>query len=72
MFWHRQDLRFEDNPALNAVSKHPLLTLYILDEEDPCLQGEHEWWHCRSLSSLQRSFKKRGVQLVFKGANPSK
>lgn len=71
IFWLRQDLRLEDNPALHAASKHPLLALYIWDEDDPCPPGgAARWWLCRSLISLQRSFKERGVQLVFKQGKP--
>lgn len=71
IFWLRQDLRLEDNPALHAASKHPLLALYIWDEENPWLPGRAaRWWLSRSLNSLQSSFQERGVQLIFKRGKP--
>jgi deoxyribodipyrimidine photo-lyase len=71
VLWLRQDLRLEDNPALEAASKHPLLALYIWDEEDPGTPGgAARWWLGRSLSSLKSSFEEHGVQLVFKRGRP--
>jgi deoxyribodipyrimidine photo-lyase len=34
--WFRDDLRLTDNPALSAAaqSKRPVITLYVLDEEN--------------------------------------
>jgi len=71
ILWLRQDFRLEDNPALNAASEHPLLALYIWDEEDPKPPGgAARWWLSRSLSSLRSSFQEHCVQLVFKRGSP--
>lgn len=71
ILWLRQDLRLEDNPALHAASMHPLLALYIWDEQDPWAPGgAARWWLNKSLLALQCSFQERGVQLVFKRGKP--
>lgn len=73
LLWLRQDLRLEDNPALQAASQHPLIAVYIWDEQDPWSPGgATQWWLHKSLLSLQRSFQARGIQLVFKRGNPLK
>lgn len=71
LLWLRQDLRLEDNPALQAASHHPLIAVYIWDEQDPWSPGgAAQWWLHKSLMSLQHSFEERGIQLVFKRGNP--
>lgn len=55
--WFRQDLRIKDNPALLAAHQtgHPIVPLYILDEEN-CgewkLGGASRWWLHESLKAL--------------------
>lgn len=71
LLWLRQDLRLEDNPALQTASHHPLVAVYIWDDQDPWSPGgAAQWWLHKSLLSLHSLFKARGVQLVFKRGNP--
>ncbi|MPT22909.1 MAG: deoxyribodipyrimidine photo-lyase, partial [Starkeya sp.] len=57
LVWLRDDLRLDDNPALDAAraSGHPLLLVFLLDEESPGLRplgGAARWWLGRSLKAL--------------------
>jgi deoxyribodipyrimidine photo-lyase len=71
IIWLRQDLRLEDNPALQAAANHPLIAVYIWDEKDPWSPGgASRWWLYKSLHSLRRSFEERGVQLIFRRGSP--
>lgn len=71
ILWFRQDLRLEDNPALQAVSKQPFFAVYIWDEDDPWLPGgASRWWLYKSLNALKQSLRERGIQLVFKKGTP--
>ncbi len=69
--WFRQDLRLDDNPALLAAAKsgHPVLPVYILDDETPgkwAMGGASRWWLHHSLASLAASLKDRGLTLILK------
>ena len=71
ILWLRQDLRLEDNLALQAAANHPFFAVYIWDEKDPWSPGgASRWWLHKSLHSLRQSFEARGIQLVFKRGNP--
>ena len=69
--WFRADLRVADNPALveAARSGHPVIALYILDDETPgewCAGGAARWWLHHSLAALETSLGKLGVDLVLR------
>lgn len=72
--WFRQDLRIRDNPALLAAHQtgHPIVPLFILDEEN-CgewkLGGASRWWLHESLKALNEAFK---GQLCFKAGSAQK
>ncbi|MGA0562381.1 cryptochrome/photolyase family protein [Ancylobacter sp. VNQ12] len=71
LVWFRDDLRLEDNPALRAAqeSGHPLLLVYVLDEESPELRplgSAARWWLGRSLAALTRAIEAKGGQLVLR------
>lgn len=74
IMWFRNDLRVADNPALAAAaaSGHPLICLYIHDEETPGLRrlgGAARWWLHGSLAALASSLEKRGASLtIVRGA----
>ncbi|MBS0271248.1 MAG: deoxyribodipyrimidine photo-lyase [Proteobacteria bacterium] len=71
ILWLRQDLRLEDNPALQAASSNPLIALYIWDEKDPRSPGgASRWWLHKSLYVLKQSYEERGVQFIFRRGNP--
>lgn len=58
--WFRQDLRLEDNPALNHAVKSgsPIIPVYILDDapaEEWAAGGASRWWLHHSLGSLNNS-----------------
>lgn len=72
--WFRQDLRIRDNPALLAAHQtgHPIVPLFILDEEN-CgewkLGGASRWWLHESLKALNEALK---GQLCFKAGSAQK
>lgn len=69
--WLRDDLRLDDNPALDrAVSLGlPLTVVYILDEESEGIRplgGAVRWWLHHSLASLQVALKGLGSTLILR------
>ena len=71
IYWFRQDLRLEDNPALwDAVKQGPVLPIYILDDENAgeyAMGGASRWWLHHSLLSLKKSLEEN---LSFYRGNP--
>ncbi|PIQ43066.1 MAG: deoxyribodipyrimidine photolyase [Gammaproteobacteria bacterium CG11_big_fil_rev_8_21_14_0_20_46_22] len=68
--WFRRDLRLVDHAALQyaASSGLSVLPLYIYDESD---QGEAQnWWLHHSLTTLENTLAKRGVQLILRSGDP--
>lgn len=71
IFWHRQDLRTDDLPGLNAATDtgQPIVPCYILDDEAP---GEWKagaasrWWLHQSLTSLAAELHQIGATLVLR------
>lgn len=67
--WFRQDLRLQDNPALEfAASVGEILPIYILDEKNASdwRPGKaSRWWLNESLQSLNKSVN--GTLRVFRG-----
>jgi deoxyribodipyrimidine photo-lyase len=60
IMWFRQDLRLQDNPALNAAHEtgQPILPVYILDDENSGawkMGGASRWWLHESLKALSNS-----------------
>ena len=59
LLWLRQDLRFNDHPALSAAAaKGDVIPLYILDDQTPATWkwgGASRWWLHHSLDDLQKS-----------------
>ncbi|TQV72624.1 deoxyribodipyrimidine photo-lyase [Exilibacterium tricleocarpae] len=71
IYWFRQDLRLHDNPGLRAAVKtgHPILAVYVLDDETPgqwCHGGAARWWLHHSLAALQQTLKDRGGRLILR------
>ena len=71
IMWFRQDLRLDDNPALQHACDggRPVIALYVLDEETPgtwTMGGASTWWLHHSLISLARDLKLRGCTLVLR------
>ena len=70
MVWFRQDLRLDDNPALNAAAQQgrPILPVYILDDVTAAewrMGAASRWWLHQSLDSLNTSLD--GQLLFLKG-----
>ena len=70
IMWFRQDLRLGDNPALCAACENgPLIAVYVLDDETPGpwrMGGASRWWLDKSLSALDQSLKKHGIDLLLR------
>ena len=73
IFWFRQDLRLQDNLALNElVSKcDKIIPIYIFDEKVK-LGGASKWWLHQSLISLNQSLKKKKSKLFCFRGDPEK
>lgn len=70
LVWFRQDLRLDDNAALQAAIDRgePVIPLYVRStEEDPWRPGEaSDWWLHQSLQSLSKSLEKCGSKLILR------
>ena len=70
IFWFRQDLRLNDNLALNDLIKKcdEIIPIFIFDQNVK-LGGASQWWLQNSLEALNNSLIKRNSQLYcFKGS----
>ena len=71
IFWFRQDLRLQDNMALNNLIKDctQIIPIYILDQKYD-LGEASKWWLHNSLNSLNESLKRKKSELhKFDGMN---
>ncbi len=73
--WFTHDLRLSDHAALSAAAAtgHPLLPVYILDDDTPgdwAMGGASRWWLEQSLASLQAALKDRSGRLILRRGNP--
>ena len=70
LLWFRRNLRLSDNAALTAAaaSGHPVIPVYILDEQD--IGGASRWWLHHSLASLDRDLRQKGTSLVLRSGSP--
>ncbi|MEO7598076.1 MAG: deoxyribodipyrimidine photo-lyase [Opitutus sp.] len=70
LLWFRQDLRLQDNPALDAAMARGgvIIPVYILDDaaDGKWKQGgASRWWLHHSLASLGQSLEARGSRLIL-------
>ena len=70
ILWFSQDLRLQDNPALQAALARggPLIPVYIYDEAGEGAWpagGATRWWLHHSLAALDASLHGRGSRLIF-------
>lgn len=67
ILWFRQDLRLQDNPALNAAleSKLPLISLFILNKRHLCGEASN-WWLHYALLDLEQELRKYAIQLIVR------
>jgi len=72
LLWFRRNLRLSDNAALIAAadSGHPVIPLYIVDEQD--IGGASRWWLHFSLLSLQKDLQRLNASLVLRAGSPDK
>jgi len=75
LVWFRQDLRLDDNPALQAALKTglPIYCVFIWDETTPSFAqpgGASQWWLHQSLTKLNEALCKRGNHLLFYRGKP--
>ncbi|MDT0167681.1 deoxyribodipyrimidine photo-lyase [Pseudarthrobacter sp. BRE9] len=71
LVWLRDDLRLDDNPALDAAAALglPLTVVYVLDEESAGIRplgGATRWWLHHSLASLASVLEARGSRLLLR------
>jgi deoxyribodipyrimidine photo-lyase len=69
--WFRNDLRLDDNPALDAAARAgaPLVALYVLDDDsagDWRMGAASRWWLHHSLEALAADLAKLGVSLTLR------
>jgi deoxyribodipyrimidine photo-lyase len=69
--WFRNDLRLADNPALIAAlgSGHPVVPVYVLDEETDGVRlpgAAARWWLHHSLQSLDAFLHGLGSRLILR------
>lgn len=69
LIWFRQDLRLQDNPALNAALARggPIVPVYIWNEAGEGrwpMGGASRWWLHHALVALDESLRKRGSRLL--------
>ncbi len=70
IIWFRQDLRLEDNPALNAALARggAVVPVFIWSPEEEGAWpagGASRWWLHQSLKSLANDLAKRGSSLII-------
>jgi deoxyribodipyrimidine photo-lyase len=70
LLWFRQDLRLQDNPALNAAVARggPVVPVYVLDDAAEgrwAAGGASRWWLHHSLHSLDASLREKGSRLIL-------
>lgn len=75
LLWLRNDLRFTDNPAMQAAAQsgQPVICLYILDDTTPAghaLGGAQAWWLHQSLTAFDAALRERGGTLILRRGNP--
>ena len=78
IFWHRRDLRIDDNIGLSEATKNSknLIGLYILDTNllnlNRTTSEAKNWFLGESLFELQKNWKKRGSLLLILNGDPIK
>lgn len=73
--WFRQDLRLQDNDALNAAIEtgKPIIPLYIKEDESRIhwkMGSSGCFWLHYSLLDLESQFKKLNLKLIIRQGNP--
>lgn len=74
--WFRNDLRVDDNPALDFAVRRgePVVPLFVwseIEEGEWRLGGASRWWLHHALSSLDRELQTRGAKLLIRRRDSS-
>ena len=78
IFWHRRDLRIEDNIGLFQASQNAkeLIGVYILDPNlldiNRNTSEAKNWFLGESLLELQKNWERRGSRLLILNGDPIK
>ena len=66
IYWFRQDLRLNDNLALNSIVEKSdyIIPIYIVDENFN-LGGASKWWLHSSLRSLDATLREKNSKLFW-------
>lgn len=73
IFWFKQDLRCQDNPALTlACRNHEKIICIYIKESNPALPmgAAQQWWLHHSLTSLKQSLQKVNLDLNILQGDP--
>lgn len=67
LYWHRQDLRLADNPALMAASEYTnLIIVFVYEPLGRWPRGAaSNWWLHHSLAALAKQYEALGQQLII-------
>jgi deoxyribodipyrimidine photo-lyase len=70
IIWLRQDLRLQDQPALEAAAREgAAIPVYVLDDETPGrwrIGGAQRWWLHHSLERLDEGLRRLGSRLILR------
>lgn len=71
LLWFRQDLRLQDNPAVNAAIERgaPVIPVYILDDDaegDWPMGGASRWWLHHALTDLAEQLSVYNLELLLR------
>ena len=78
IFWHRRDLRIEDNIGLFEAAKNSknLIGVYVLDPNllnlNRTTSEAKNWFLGESLLELQKNWERRGSRLLILNGDPIK
>ncbi len=71
LLWLREDLRFDDNPAMRAAAAtgQPVACVFVLDDDTPGemkMGGAQRWWLHHSLTAFSEDLKTREGALILR------
>jgi len=71
VIWFRQDLRLDDNYALNEICKacDYVLPIYIFDKNNK-IGSASKWWLEKSLYNLKKSLESKESKIILYKDNP--
>jgi deoxyribodipyrimidine photo-lyase len=72
VFWHRRDLRVDDNPGLEkAAETGPVVPVLVLDDEIRAHAGTgRDGFYVASVGALQRQYRSMGTDLLLRRGDP--